>query len=140
VKAELPNAPGLDALRPHAAEGVVTMDDLRARLAEIAGKLPHEDRAETAAADGVWETMRERIEDMVTVRRTNDAARPDALARAREALQGGNLEAAIAEVEQVSDSSPELEAWLADAKARQEVQAGLDELSDAVLRQFAGRQ
>lgn len=140
VAAELPNAPGLEALRPHAAEGVATLEDLQARLAEIAGNLPEEEGAEPAAADGVWETMRERIEGMVTVRRADEAALPDALARAREALQGGNLEAAIAEVEQVSDSSPDLEAWLADARARQEAQAGLDELSDAVLRQFAGRQ
>lgn len=140
VAAELPNAPGLDALSPHATEGVVTLDNLQARLAEIAGNLPEEEGTEPAAADGVWETMRERIEGMVTVRRADEAALPDALERAREALQGGNLDAAIAEVGQVSESNPDLETWLADARARQEVQAGLDELSDAVLRQFAGRQ
>ncbi len=66
---------------------------------------------------------------------------PGALDRALEALQGNDVAAAIAEIEQVSEAPPdEIEAWLADARKRREAQSGLDELSDAVLRQFAGRQ
>jgi hypothetical protein len=92
-------------------------------------------------ADGFWQTMRERLEGMVTVSRADEADWSAVLARADEALQRGDIEAAVAEVEQVSAAAPdEIEAWLADARARRQAEAGLDELSEAVLRQFAGRQ
>jgi hypothetical protein len=89
----------------------------------------------------VLQTMRERLEGMVTVRRADEADWSAVLARADEALQRGDIEAAVADVEQVSAAAPdEIEAWLADARARRQAEAGLDELSEAVLRQFAGRQ
>jgi hypothetical protein len=140
VAAELPGAPGLEALRPLAAGGVATISDLRARLADIAAGLPTAEPDDTTA-DGFWQTMRERLEGMVTVSRADEADWSAVLARADEALQRGDIEAAVAEVEQVSAAAPdEIEAWLADARARRQAEAGLDELSEAVLRQFAGRQ
>jgi hypothetical protein len=141
VAAELPGAPGLENLRPLAADGVATIPDLRARLADIAAGLPTDKPDETAASDGFLQTMRERLEGMVTVRRADEADWSAVLARADEALQRGDIEAAVADVEQVSAAAPdEIEAWLADARARRQAEAGLDELSEAVLRQFAGRQ
>jgi hypothetical protein len=140
VAAALPGAPGLENLRPLAADGVPTIPDLRARLADIAAGLPSEE-PDNATADGFLQTMRERLEGMVTVRRADEADWSAVLARADEALQRGDIEAAVADVEQVSAAAPdEIEAWLADARARRQAEAGLDELSEAVLRQFAGRQ
>jgi hypothetical protein len=142
VTAELPNAPGLDTLRPIADEGAPTVAQLQARLEEIAAGLPQAEPEDAAGdGEGFWQTMGERLEGMVTVRRADEADMPAALDRAGEALQRNDVERAIAEIEQVSDAPPvEIESWLADARARRDAQAGLNELSDAVLRQFAGRQ
>ena len=140
VAAELPGAPGLDALRPLAADGAPTVSDLRARLADIAAGSPSAQPDDTSG-DGFLQTMREHLEGMVTISRADEADWPAVLARADDALQRGDIEAAIAEVEPASAAAPgEIEAWLADARARRQAEAGLDELSEAVLRQFAGRQ
>lgn len=140
VTAELPGAPGLEVLRPYAAQGVATMADLQERLAGIASGLPRGEAQEAPAAEGFWQTMGQRLESMVTVRRADEADRPSVLARAEEALQRGDIEAAIADVERLGDgASGEHDRWLADARAHRDAQAALDELSDAVLRQFAGR-
>jgi hypothetical protein len=140
----LPGAPGLEVLRPHAGDGVPTIPDLQARLGEIATGLsreePDEVVADDGADDGVWQTLRERLEGMVSVRRTDEPDWSAVMGRADEALQRGDIATAIAEVEQVHDAVPgEIEAWLADAKTRRDAEVGLDELSTAVLRQFAGR-
>jgi len=143
VAAELPSAPGLEVLRPLAGNGVPTLSDLRARLAEIAGQTPPAERDDTAAADadGVWQTMRQRLQGMVTVRRSDEADWAAVLARADEALERDDLDAAIAAVEAAGDAAPgEIADWLADARARRDAQAALNEVSDAVLRQVAGRQ
>jgi hypothetical protein len=138
VTAEMPDAPGLETLRPIADQGAPSVADLRARLHEIAAGLPDEESDDIAADDGVWQTMRERLEGMVTVRRADEADLSAALARADEALQRNDIDTAIAEVEQVSEAAPDgIEAWLADARARRDAEAGLNELSAAVLRQFA---
>jgi hypothetical protein len=143
VTAELPGAPGLDVLRALAGEGVATLSDLTARLAEIAGQTPPAqiEDAPSAEADGVWQTMRQRLQAMVTVRRADEADWAAVLARASEALERGDLDAAIAEAEAAGDAAPSgLADWLADARARRDAQAALAEVSDAVLRQLAGRQ
>jgi hypothetical protein len=119
---------------------VVTAADLQERLANIASDLPRGEAEAEPAADGFWETMGQRLEGMVTVRRADEADSPAALARAGEALGRGDIEAAIADVERLGDgASEELDRWLADARAHRDAQAALSELSDAVLRQFAGR-
>jgi hypothetical protein len=142
VSAELPNAPGLETLRPIAGEGAPTVLQLQLRLEEIVDGLPQAAPDNGAAdGDGFLETMGQRLQGMVTVRRADEADMPAALDRALEALQRNDVAAAIAEIEQVSEAPPdEIESWLADARARRNAQAGLDDLSDAVLRQFAGRQ
>jgi hypothetical protein len=142
VAAELPNAPGLQTLRPIAGEGAPTVAQLQERLEEIAAGLPQAEPDEPAAqGDGFFGTMGQRLQGMVRVRRADEADMPAALDRALQALQRNDVAVAIAEVEQVSEGpSDEIGTWLADARKRRDAQAGLDELSDAVLRQFAGRQ
>jgi hypothetical protein len=142
VAAELPNAPGLQTLRPIAGEGAPTVAQLQLRLEEIAAGLPQAEPGEAAAeGDGFLGTLGQRLQGMVTVRRADEADMPAALDRALEALQRDDVQAAIAEIEPVSETpSDDIESWLADARKRRDAQAGLDELSDAVLRQFAGRQ
>jgi hypothetical protein len=142
VSAELPNAPGLQTLRPIAGEGAATVQQLQSRLEEVAASLPQAEPDEAVAqGDGFFGTMGQRLQGMVRVRRADEADMPAALDRALEALQRDDVAAAISEIEQVSDTpSDEIETWLADARKRRDAQAGLNELSDAVLRQFAGRQ
>jgi hypothetical protein len=140
VAAQLPGAPGLEVLRPHAGEGVPTIPDLQARLGEIAAGLSREEPDEVVADDGVWQTLRERLEGMVSVRRTDEAGLVGGHGAGRRGPAKRRHRTAIAEVEQVSDAAPgDIEPWLADARTRRDAEAGLDELSAAVLRQFAGR-
>jgi hypothetical protein len=142
VAAELPDAPGLETLRPVAGEGAPTVLQLQQRLEEIADGLPQAEPDEAAVqGEGFLGTMGQRLQGLVTVQRADQADMPAALDGALEALQRDDVAAAIAEIEQVSEAPPDdIQSWLADAHKRRDAQAGLDELSDAVLRQFAGRQ
>jgi hypothetical protein len=126
VSAELPNAPGLETLRPIAGEGAPTVLQLQLRLEEIAAGLPQPEPDDGAAeGDGFLETMGQRLQGMVTVRRADEADMPGALDRALQALQRNDVAAAIAEIEQVSEAPPEeIESWLADARKRRDAQAG----------------
>jgi hypothetical protein len=55
VSAELPNAPGLETLRPIAGEGAPTVLQLQLRLEEIAAGLPQAEPDDgVAEGDGFW--------------------------------------------------------------------------------------
>lgn len=143
VAAQLPGAPGLDVLQPLAADGVATVAELQSELARIAesynGGAGEPGDAE-AGGDDLWASLRQRLEGAVTIRRAGEADWASVLARAEEALQAGDIDTAVMEVEQASDDPPpEIEAWLAQATRTRDAEVALDELSAVVLRQLAGQ-
>lgn len=138
----VPNAPGLDVLREHAASGVATLAALDERLAQLAlqqREVPQPFPAEPAQ-DGLWPAMRERLEGLVKVQKADELNWGPVVAQARQALKDGDLASAIASIEGAPEAPPgELQAWLAEARARRAVDEGRDRLSASVLRQLAGQ-
>jgi hypothetical protein len=142
LAALVPNAPGLDVLRQHALSGVATLPALDERLAQLAKQrqdVPQPVSAESAQ-EGLWSAMRERLEGFVKVRKLDEANWQPVMSQASQALKNGNLASAIAMIEEAPERPPsELQQWLAEAKARREVEEARDRLSASVLRQLAGQ-
>lgn len=136
-----PAAAGIDALRAHAAAGAPTTAALKARLAEIsAGLQPGaEAAAEEPASGDVWSVLSRWLATAVTVRSLDEPDWAAVVARAEAAMGREDLVGAIAVVEETANPPPALADWLADAKARRDVDAALDNLGSAVLRRLAGR-
>ncbi|MBM3952891.1 MAG: hypothetical protein FJ311_15770 [Rhodospirillales bacterium] len=134
-------AEAIERLRPHAAKGVPTANDIKARFDAMA-------RAVTVAArgsgDGTWtDRALARLSAMVAVRRTDErapAGSPDAALRAAEqALGRGDVAAAAAAIETLSGpAQAAARDWLADARARGTVDAALADLHRRALAALAG--
>jgi hypothetical protein len=128
--------PALSALRPYAAEGVPTIGQLRADLAALAETRP---TPEVAGYEWLGETV-ENIRGLVTVRDKDSETdiATGRLAEADEALRDGDVEAAIARVEEVAAlpdgvDQAAAESWLEDARARAAAVAAQAQL-DAHIR------
>jgi hypothetical protein len=113
--------PALSTLRPYAAEGVPTIGQLRTDLATLAETRP---TPTVAGYEWLGQTV-ENISGLVTVRDKDSEAEiaTGRLAEADQALRDGDVETAIARVEEVAAQpdgvDPELaERWLTDARAR----------------------
>jgi hypothetical protein len=134
-------AEAVERLRPHAAKGVPTANDIKARFDAMA-------RAVTVAArgpgDGTWiDRALARLSALVAVRRTDErapAGSPDAALRAAEqALGRGDVAAAAAAIETLSGpAQAAARDWLADARARGTVDAALADLHRRALAALAG--
>jgi hypothetical protein len=127
----------LTTLRPYAAAGVPTVATLRADLAALAESSP----PTVAGSEWLGQTV-ENITGLVTVRDKDSDAEvaTGRLADADQALRDGDVEAAIAIVEEVA-AMPEgidpaaAEAWLADARAQVTAVAAQQQL-DAHIREL----
>ncbi len=113
---------GLDpALLRFAAGGAPTLKDLEARLSARAGEQLDADRTKR---DNTWrENLRKEISKYVKIKPTNIneiKGVTGALLRAESSISRGNLAKAIEEISAVPiDERGPLDAWLSEAKARQ---------------------
>ena len=113
--------PALSTLRPYAAQGVPTIGQLRTDLAALAETRP---TPTVAGYEWLGQTV-ENISGLVTVRDKDSESdiATGRLAEADQALRDGDVETAIARVEEVA-ALPDgvdpvmAEDWLADARAR----------------------
>lgn len=137
-----PAVGGIAALRTHAAAGAPATAALKERLAEISTGLRRgaEAASERPADDDVWSAFSRWLGTAVTVRSLDEADWAAVVARAEAAMGRDDIASAIAAVEEAPGPPPQaLADWLADAKARRDVDAALDNLRSVVLRQLAGR-
>ena len=134
----------LARLDPFAASGVPTTDGLLARFPEAANAIV---RAAPATEDADWidETVT-RLGQLVTIRKTGGAIDPASLdgrlVEAESALAAGELARAIAIVEALMPGAAEAaisQAWLRDARARQEADEALAVLVNAVHARIGAR-
>ena len=122
VKAAVPLALDAPAVAAHARAGIATLDALRIRFDENAGRVL---RA-TAVPNGVGDWLArafDRLFAVVTIRRVDglvEGNTPSAiLARAGAYLRDGNLAAAVTEMEGLSGAPAEAaKPWLDEARAR----------------------
>ena len=134
----------LARLAPFAAGGVTTLDGLRARFPEAANAIV---RAALATGDADWidETVT-KLSQLVTIRRTGGALDPGSvdgrLVEAETALEAGDLAWAIAIVEPLASGAAgaaSAQAWLRDARARDEADDALAALVAAVRARIGAR-
>ncbi len=139
LKSGVPYAPqlvslgeeGLDpALLRYAKGGAPTMADLAARLSVRAGELRDADKTKR---DINWrDNLKSEISKYVKIKPTdikNIKGTSGALLRAEDAISRGNLELAINEVNSLKKSSRGvLDAWLEEAKARQDANIAANNL------------
>ncbi len=124
----------LKTLNEHADEGVKNIDALQSEFPEVIRLVLH---GSDMAAPGFWDTAKQKLANLVTVRRTGaiDGDSAEAiLARAEHALNDGDLTVAVAEIESL-DAAAQAKAapWLDDAKARIAVEAAMDTLEQQAL-------
>ncbi|MFD0985685.1 COG4223 family protein [Methyloligella solikamskensis] len=133
-----PASTGLSPLPAHAADGIATMPEL------ITAFEPARDNALSTevepAEEGFFDTLLSSASSVVTVRRLDGAGKGDSteaiLTRARSALDEGDLDKAIDEVESLKPEPKDaMEDWLAAAKARTGAQATLKRLAANDLAQ-----
>ena len=134
----------LARLAPFAATGVPTIDGLLARFPEAANAIV---RAAPATEDADWidETVT-RLSQLVTIRKTSGAIDPQSLdgrlIEAESALATGDLGRAITIVETTMPSAAEAasaQAWLRDARARQEADDALAALVATIHARIGAR-
>ncbi len=128
----------LAPLPAHAAEGIATMPEL------VAAFEPARDKAFATevepAEEGFFDTLLSSAGSVVKVRRLDGAGEGNSseaiLTRTRAALEEGELEKAISEVETLKPAPKEaMGDWLAAAKARANAQATLKKLTASDLAQ-----
>lgn len=140
-KAALPEAANaaLLTLDAHKTEGVISAFALRDGFAERIDDIID---AEAADADASWwDRTLVRLENMVTVRPTGDVKGRDApavVARAEAALNRGEVDRAVTELQALSPNAAVAAAdWLQQARTRQSVLGAVDTLETALLDQAA---
>jgi hypothetical protein len=134
---QLPDAPGIEALRAAAADGAPTMDELKTALENIAASL---NAPAPPPQEGLFAALMSRIGSVVRVRRSGDLDWAAASAKALEALKAGSLAAAVSILGQGADPPDQIATWLKGARVRLQVDEALASLSTAVLRHISGPQ
>jgi len=107
-----------------AAENPVTLDQLMARLEGLAPRLANQANAEVS-----WSWFQRELGEMFIVRReTSPSPQPARrLDRARQFLESGRIDAAVAEVRNLPGASGgEAQRWIADAERYANVQRALE--------------
>lgn len=118
-----------------AAHAPVTLEDLRASLDGVAPLL-----TTAAAKDGWLASFRREMGGLIVIRHagTPTTMPNDRLARARRALDAGQVEAALAEVSQMPGAAS-ADAWIAAARRYVGARQALDVLESAALQGDAAR-
>jgi uroporphyrinogen-III synthase len=131
----------LDALQPMAAEGVPTRAELSSAFDRAAADAVAADMG--ASRDGMLGGVLRRLNDVITVRRVDASAEGDSadarLARAETKLAAGDLQDAVAIVEQLPEPAKgEMQSWLQQARSRIAAEQALSQLSSQLMRSIAG--
>ena len=125
--------------RPHAANGVATVETLRRDFGKIAGTIV---QAGQALDESDWMSSAiNKVSSLVSVRRTDGEGDPQSadaiVALAEKRLAAGDLAGAVGALDGLPDSGRDAAAtWLAAANARLAVDDALDDLHALALRRL----
>lgn len=134
----VPAAPGLDVLAAHAAEGLPDAQGLAAELVAAIPTLPQPETAAPTSDDSYWNAFTGLISGIITIREIGETDWPDLARKAATFAEAGDLAQAIALIEQAEGTRPAaLNGWHDRAAARLRLEAALDQVSEAVVRQIA---
>ena len=133
----VPAAAGLDVVSAHAADGVPTAQQLAAQLRGLIPSLPAP--AKPAAEDNSYfGTLMKSLSGIVTIREIGDTDWRSVAEKAAAFADAGDLTQAIATITAAEGDKPvPLTQWRDMAAARLQLDAALEQVSEAVLRQIA---
>ena len=135
-----PDIKAAAGLQAHAGSGVAPMADLSAKLEEALDTLKAPAApVETAAGNGVWESLKAKAASLISVRKIDDAKWITAAEEARARLEEGDLALAVKAIRNVSgDPPPQLQGWIDAAEARLASDRALEDVSADVLKKLGG--
>lgn len=135
-----PNAPAVDALRAHAAQGAPTLLTLKAGFPEAAREALA--AAGQSRATGFWSRLLARAQSLVSVRPAEPTAGDSAravMSRAEAAVVREDMAAAVDELAALpAPAQAAMGDWLEGAKARAETTAAVDQLKGLIFGPSAG--
>ncbi|UEM21127.1 hypothetical protein JL100_029390 [Skermanella mucosa] len=113
----------LDAIEPHAADGIPTEAQLNQRFSDVAGEIVRAGVLASGASGEWWDKALSTASSLVSVRRTAgeiQGSGADAVtARAERHLKSGRLDEAVKELETLTgEPATVAQPWIQDAKAR----------------------
>lgn len=133
----VPAAAGLDVVSSHAADGVPTAQQLAAQLRDLIPSLP--EAAKPAAEDNSYfGSLMKSLSGFITIRDIGDTDWRQVADKASAFAEAGDLPQAISTIDSAEGDKPvSLTQWRDKAAARLQLDAALEQVSEAVLRQIA---
>ena len=132
----VPAAAGLDVVSAFAADGVPTVQQLAEQLRGLIPALP-EPAKPAAADDSYFGTLMKSLSGIITIREIGDTDWRQVAEKAAVFAGEGDLPQAIASIDSAQGDKPApLIQWREKAAARLQLDAALEQVSDAVLRQI----
>ena len=133
----VPAAAGLDVVSSHAADGVPTAQQLATALRDLIPSLP--EPAKPAAEDNSYfGALMKSLSGIITIREIGDTDWRQVAEKAAAFAEAGDLTQAIATINAAEGDKPvPLTQWRDMAAARLQLDAALEQVSEAVLRQIA---
>jgi uroporphyrinogen-III synthase len=130
----------LDELQPMAAQGVPTRAELASAFDRAAAQAVAADMG--ASQDGMLGGVLRRLNDVITVRRVDASAEGSStdarLARAENKLAAGDLQEAVALVDQLPEPAKgEMASWREQARSRIAAEQALSQLSTQLMNSIA---
>jgi hypothetical protein len=141
-----PLAEPLAALKPFAIAGTPSLARLQAEFPPISVAVVHADATQALPPNAsFWDRIVARLESLVTIRPVGEGGEATGnsnmarLARGEDQLARGNLPAAVDELSAMTGPAHDAAAaWIAEAKARFQLNEASRKLSDALLGALAG--
>lgn len=134
----VPAAPGLDVLAALAADGVPAAGGLAQELRAAIPALPQPATPTAPAEDSYWDTALNALTGIITIREIGEADWPQLAEKSAAFADAGDLTQAIAVIDAAEGSKPTaLVQWRDRAAARLRLEAAVNDVSEAVLRQIA---
>ncbi len=135
----VPAAVGLDVLAAHAAQGLPSPTGLAKELRDAIPTLPQPE-APQPAGDGYLDWLLGSLSGIITIRDIGETNWPEVAEKAAALAEAGDLSQAIATVDAAEGAKPApLSQWLDRVNARLSLEAAVQQVSEAVLRQIAAQ-
>lgn len=132
----VPAASGLDILTAHAAEGLPNAEGLAAELRAAIPLLPKPPEP-SSSGDGYWDSVWEALTSIVRIRNIGETDWAGLAEKSAAFADSGDLPQAISLIDAAEGTKPvPLSQWRDRAGQRLNLEAALDQASDAILRQI----
>ena len=135
----VPAAMGLDVLAAHAVQGLPAPAGLAKELRDTIPVLPQPETPQPSSG-GYGDWLLESLSGIITIRTIGETNWPELAEKAAALSETGDLTQAIAAIDAAEGTKPvQISQWRDRATARLTLEAAVDQVSEAVLRQIAAQ-